>query len=41
MKAIEDGDKLVADLKKRVRDIQKKGYPIPSNLKKYLNTKYD
>lgn len=41
MRAIEDGDKLVADLKKEVRDMQKKGYPIPSNLKRYLNKKYD
>jgi hypothetical protein len=41
MKTIQDGDKMVADLKKGVRDMQKKGYPIPSNLKKYLNTKYD
>jgi len=41
MKAIEDGDKMVADLKKTVRDAHAKGYKIPSYAKRYLNTKYD
>lgn len=34
--AIKDGDKMVANLKKTVRDAQAKGYKIPSYAKKYL-----
>ena len=36
MKTIKDGDRMIDNLRKTVRDAQKKGYPIPSNLKKYL-----
>lgn len=34
--AIKDGDKMIDNLKKTVRDAQEKGYRIPSYAKKYL-----